>query len=58
VIAMAEIVVEIDIETYEMAKELAKAWGCNSVEEALIKAIKDYCKAILEKIKLEGDSHE
>jgi len=44
---MAEIVVEIDIETYEKAEELAKAWGCKDVKEALIKAIKDYCKTIL-----------
>jgi len=49
VIAMAEIVVEIDIETYEMAEELAKVWGCKDVREALIKAITDFCKAILEK---------
>ena len=43
----AEIVIEIDIETYEMAEELAKAWNC-SVEEAIIKAIMDFYREILE----------
>ena len=46
---MAEIWIELDEETYKEAEELAKIWNCNSVEEAIIRAVLEFCNELKRK---------